>query len=194
MTRPEGGTGTGRGRADRHGRRREEALDQRRLAGLVGGVARLLVGGLQLGEGLVDALLGLGLRQAGTLADQARKPGAIARVEAACCSRWQRTRARSARRDRRAERAAPPAGAAPPGGGLQKAVDGVVGRQRREAAAGLLESVHRRAPATPAEATAVVAPTAVFTAALTPDSANTAPSTTPSAHTAKPWPPSRKWL
>ena len=74
----------------------------------------------------------------------------------------------------------------------EQAIDGKVGRLHRQLQHSPLCRIDA-APAVPAAATAVVAPTAVLTTPAMPEAASAAPSTTPSAHTPKPWPPSRKF-
>ena len=75
------GGGAGGGAANGESCRSQKGRDERGLARLLGGVARLLLGSLEVGEGLVDALLGVGLRQASLLHDELHQIGAIRRVE-----------------------------------------------------------------------------------------------------------------
>ena len=75
-----GSTASG-GAADGESRCGQEGRDEGGLACLLRGVARLLLGSLEVGEGLVDALLGVGLRQASLLHDELNQIGAIRRVE-----------------------------------------------------------------------------------------------------------------
>ena len=61
MLGPKGRTGAGSGGADGERRGNQKGCNQRRLASLVGGIACLLLGRLQLGESLVDTFLSVGL-------------------------------------------------------------------------------------------------------------------------------------
>ena len=69
------------GAANGESRRSQKGRDQRGLARLLGGVPRLLLGSLEVGEGLVGALLGVGLRQASLLHNELNQIGAVRRVE-----------------------------------------------------------------------------------------------------------------
>src|SRR4051794_28234066 len=87
MLRTGAGARTGRGAAQQQGSGDAEGGDQGRLAGLLGRVARLLLGRLEFGVGIVDALLGFGLRQAGLLLHDRHQGGAVALVELAALER-----------------------------------------------------------------------------------------------------------
>jgi hypothetical protein len=78
---PSEAAGAGGGAADGKSCRSQKGSDERRLARVLGCVAHLLLSSLEVGEGLVDALLGVGLRQAGLLHDKLNQIGAIRRVE-----------------------------------------------------------------------------------------------------------------